>query len=83
MENEETEYNIHHLLYDITRGHFKSKKLCKLGLHNYQYMMKKTPKKPIVEKDGNLTIIKHEYTYKTFYQCYCCGKRCQERKLND
>ena len=67
-------YNIHCLLYDITRGHFKSKLLCKLGFHNYQIHCKRIPLEPVVEEDNHFKRIKYRFEYKTYWKCYCCDK---------
>lgn len=67
-------YNIHCFLYDITRGHFKSKWLCKHNKHNFMIRSKIKHKKEVI-KDGDTTIIKyHKIWSPPYYKCYCCGK---------
>lgn len=68
-------YNLHCFLNDLTRGRFKSKFLCKKGLHNYQIKMK-VETTPIKENDkvpfNTKTRYQKEYT--VFRKCACCGK---------
>lgn len=75
-------YNIHNLLYDLTRGHFKSKWLCKHNKHNYIMRTEVVRKKPITEieyaPDGLTilnTITKYPKELKTYMICNCCKKR--------
>ena len=83
MKNK-TKYNIHCLLYDITKGHFKSKLLCKLNKHNYQLKLSVgvipettsffNPK----AKYKTETIIQYHKKITLYYKCYCCGKEMEE-----
>lgn len=52
-------YNIHKRINCIFH-HFKSKKLCQKGIHNYQLRSR------IVNKNKTKLWI-------TFWKCYCCG----------
>lgn len=73
MRIEDT-YNIHCFLYDITRGRFKSKWLCKHNYHNYMIRSKVENKKEVIQ-NGNTTITKyHKIWSPPYYKCYCCGK---------
>ena len=66
-------YNLHSLLYDLTRGHFKSKLLCKLGWHNYIAQYKAT----LITTEENTPYVKvicNNKKYDSYYQCYCCNK---------
>ena len=69
----EEKYNIHCFLYDITRGHFKSKWLCKHNLHNYMIKYDIKTKK-IVEENEAVKITRYKKIFKTYLKCYCCGK---------
>lgn len=75
------DYNIHCLLYDITRGHFKSKWLCKHNKHNYQ-LHREVEYIPEISyeysPDGRSIISKckkYNKIWTTYYKCYCCGKK--------
>lgn len=73
----EDSYNIHCFLYDILHigtHHFKSKLLCKLGLHNYQIHSKRIPLEPDIYKERGTTVTRYRFDWKTYYKCYCCGK---------
>lgn len=73
-------YNIHCVLYDLTKGHFKSKWLCKHNKHNYQLHTKieDIPEREVKYSwDGSSIIYdieRHRKAYFTYYKCYCCGK---------
>ena len=69
-------YNLHCFLSDITRGRFKSKFLCKKGLHNYQ-IKTKVETTPIEEsyKTPFITITRYPKRFITFRECACCGKK--------
>ena len=71
-------YNIHCLLYDIFHigtHHFKSKLLCKIGLHNYQIHCKKIPLEPDIYEENGTTITRYRFDYKIYWKCYCCKKK--------
>ena len=81
------DYNIHCFLYDITKGHFKSKILCKHGKHNYQlhYGFECVPE-IYEEYDPSATystkkIVMYNKNYYTYYKCYCCGKIINEKEV--
>ena len=80
-----TKYNIHTFFYDITHGHFKSKLLCKLGLHNYQ-LHNECEYIPETKEvfDPSLCykqyeIVMYHKIWHTYEKCYCCGKRITKR----
>ena len=80
-----TKYNIHTFFYDITHGHFKSKLLCKLGLHNYQ-LHRECDCIPEIKEVFDPSpcykqheIVKYHMIWHTYEKCYCCGKRINER----
>ena len=68
-------YTIHSLLYDMTGGRFKSKKMCNNGFHNY-CLQTKVETTPVVESYKNpfITITRYEKRYVQFRRCHCCGK---------
>lgn len=68
------EYNIHWLLYDITRGHFKSKWLCKHNRHLYMIRSKYKIEKEEIKEDGVKIIKNHRIWLPPYYKCYCCRK---------
>ena len=84
MTIEET-YNIHKRINCVFR-HFKSKWLCKHGIHNFQIRSKITympvtytpfnPKAKQVETEVQYYTKKLEI----YWKCYCCGK---EEKFDD
>lgn len=84
MKLEET-YNIHKNLNSIF-PFFKSKKLCKKGIHNYRI----NPQHKIIphyyqEEDETHTmiisrIINYEHIDLTNFKCFCCGK---EEKIDE
>lgn len=73
-------YNIHCLLYDITHGHFKSKRLCKHNKHNYQLHLR-IEIVPEIEEILDPTLrykkyksVKYNKIHTSYWKCYCCGK---------
>lgn len=68
MTIEET-YNIHKRINCVFR-HFKSKWLCKHGIHNFQIKARQ------VETEALYYTKKLE----AYWKCYCCGK---EEKMDD
>lgn len=68
------DYSLHTLLYDITGGHFKSKWLCKHGMHNYMIRNKYEIKEEEITEDGVKIKIYHRVYSPAFYKCHCCGK---------
>lgn len=79
----EDSYNIHCFLYDILhigKHHFKSKLLCKSGLHNYQIRNKRIPLEPEIYQEKGVTITRNRFDWKIYWKCYCCGK---EEKIED
>jgi len=71
MEIEET-YNIHKKLNCIF-PHFKSKFLCKKGLHNYQ-LHSKSKTSRIETKNEFGTVIQYKIENIKYLRCYCCGE---------
>ena len=68
MTIEET-YNIHKEI-NCTFPKFKSKWLCKKGIHNYRIGLKPT----LETIPSNDALKQHIFRYKKFWKCYCCGK---------
>ena len=67
-------YNFHCLLYDLTKGHFKSKLFCKLGKHNYIMYLKQKCEEEIIN-DESTTIVKYHKKFLTYFKCSCCGEK--------
>ena len=63
-------YNIHCFLWDLFR--IKSKLLCKLGFHNYQFKILRTREKPKVETCGNTITYRYYYDEDVVCECNCC-----------
>lgn len=68
------EYNLHCLLYDLTRGHFKSKLLCKLGCHNYMIKIRYKLIKTEENDEPYVKVVINKRRFTKYYECYCCKK---------
>lgn len=71
-------YNIHCFLYDITKGRFKSKWLCKHNYHNYMIRSKCKIKKEIINDEYKTITKYHKIWSPPYYKCYCCNKEVEE-----
>lgn len=66
-------YNIHKKINCIIPI-FKSKFLCRLGIHNFQLLPQKQVKKVIYQDYQGRTAIKYIQEDKTILKCRCCNK---------
>ena len=63
--------NIHNTI-NCVFPNFKSKWLCKKGIHNYMLMEEHTIIPKIIKNKDSI-IQKNELNAKCFWKCYCCG----------
>ena len=78
MKLEDT-YNIHKKL-NCVLPFFKSKYLCKKGIHNYRVYTKVIHHPPIYEQNGYFIDVTYPCDHVSCLKCYCCGK---EEEMED
>ena len=69
----EDTYNIHKEI-NCVLPFFKSKRLCKKGIHNYHLGCRVIEKPITLHKEKEFEVIQVKREYKAYWKCYCCGK---------